>query len=283
MQSKSVNSHSPSFNSYTCSDKLAKIAARVVQEFQSELDFDDYLFDEKEHDDKEDEENKNNQEEEEEFEFAFVSREPDLSTIPADQIFYNGQIRPVYPLFNTDLLLAHDAQGENSISSTKTSSAVRLPLGKLFVEERERDTASSCSSSEADELDGVPAGTYCVWTPKAAEAVESSGRCNKSNSTGTSKRWKFRDLLHRSNSEGKDTFVFLAPSSKKSEGKAEKEAAKITGNIVETKAVGGGDKGNVRIGTLKESNRRRSYLPYKKDLVGLFGNVNGVSRSLHPF
>lgn len=293
MQSNSVISHSPSFNSYTSSDKLAKIAARVVQEFQAELDFDDYLFDEKEHDDKEDEENKNNQEEEEneseeeEFEFAFVSREPDLSPIPADQIFYNGQIRPVYPLFNTDLLLAHDGQVENSISSTKTSSAVRLPLGKLFIEERERDTASSCSSSEADELDGVPAGTYCVWTPKAAEAVESPGRCNKSNSTGTSKRWKFRDLLHRSNSDGKDTFVFLAPSSKKSEGKAEKGtkelAAKITGNIVKTKAVGGGDKGNVRMGTVKESDRRRSYLPYKKDLVGVFANVNGVSRSLHPF
>ena len=60
--------------------------------------------------------------------------------------------------------------------------SIRLPLRKLLIEERE---TASCSSSEADELEGVPSGTYCVWTPKAAESPP--GRCRKSNSTGSSK------------------------------------------------------------------------------------------------
>lgn len=288
MQSDTVISHSPSFNTYSSSDTLAQIAARVVQEFQlhSHDDFDhDYLFHlqteeeqqqqqlnnyNHESDQNDDEE----EEEEEEFEFAIPCREPDLSPIPADQIFYNGQIRPVYPLFNTDLLFADDVQVDNSVSSAtpKTSIPARLPLGKLFIEERERDSAS-CSSSEADELDGVPVGTYCVWRPKAEE--ESAGRCKKSNSTGSSKRWKFRDLLYRSNSEGKDTLVFLAPSNRKRETKVKKgmnEAAKIIGNEHPNGVIGEG-----------VSDQRRSYLPHKKDMVGVFANVSGVSRNLHPF
>ncbi|GAB2233034.1 hypothetical protein Droror1_Dr00002247 [Drosera rotundifolia] len=37
-------------------------------------------------------------------------------------------------------------------------------------------------------------------------------RCEEhSNSTGSSKRWRLRELLCRSINEGKETFVFLAP------------------------------------------------------------------------
>lgn len=295
MQSDTIISHSPSFNTYSSSDTLARIAARVVQEFQAhsddDFDDDDYLF---HHQTEEEQVNNNNHEsdqneEDEEFEFAILCREPDLSPIPADQIFDNGQIRAVYPLFNTDMLFADDVQVDNSISSatSKTSIPVRLPLGKLFIEERERHSAS-CSSSEEDKLDGVPVGTYCVWRPKAEE--ESPGGCKKSNSTGSSKRWKFRDLLYRSNSDGKDTFVFLAPSTRKREEKVEKrmkEAAKITGND-HPNGVGEGGEGAtathyVRKGVVKVSDQRRSYLPHKKDMVGLFANVSGVSRNLHPF
>ncbi|WKA05771.1 hypothetical protein VitviT2T_023716 [Vitis vinifera] len=76
-------------------------------------------------------------------------------------------------------------------------------------------------TSKADELEGVPPGTYCVWKPKAAESPP--GRCRKNNSTGSSKRWKFYDFLHWSNNDGKDTFVFLTPRSNMKK-KAEKEA-----------------------------------------------------------
>lgn len=312
MQSSSAISFSPSFNSYS-SGKLAEIAARVVEEFRAESvsnDYDDdmYNFKQDEYgkkmstaDEGRDrqprvEETEDGQEAEDdddddddEFEFAFVCREPDSSPISADEIFYNGQIKPVFPLFNTDLLLEHGIDVANSINSKPP---VRLSLRKLFIEERD---SPSCSSSEADELDGASPGTYCVWRPKTPE--ESPDRCKKSNSTGnSSKRWKFKDLLHRSHSDGKDTFVFLTPSGSKKRiektVKVEKSrSVKVNENVKEKVDAGVGDgvlsateaQKPMKRASSKESERRRSYLPYKPDLVGLFANVNGLSRNLHPF
>ncbi|KAL0377424.1 UNVERIFIED_CONTAM: hypothetical protein Sradi_3047900 [Sesamum radiatum] len=117
----------------------------------------------------------------EDFEFALVRQEREVL---AEEFFYDGQIGPVFPLFIEDR------------------------------EDHEPDNPSSCSSSEADEMENIPAGTYCVWRPKAAEQPSPS-RCNKSKSTGSgSKRWKIRDLLRRSNSDGKDSFVFLTPKNR---------------------------------------------------------------------
>ncbi|KAK6924853.1 Protein of unknown function DUF1645, plant [Dillenia turbinata] len=224
---------SPSFNSYS-SNKLAEIAARVVQEFSQESGFDDFHpenqlnFDKSEEDVNNDEDD--DEEEEEEFEFAFVCKESQMSPISADEIFYNGQIRPVFPIVDTSLLLSevnHQTIQTNKLNPSPKP--IRFPLRKLF---EELDPPSS-SSSEADDLEGIQAGTYCVWTPKTRD----DERCKKSNSTGSSKRWKFKDLLHhqRSNSDGKDTFVFLTPSNskkKKEEEKPSKEEVKSENDVV---------------------------------------------------
>ncbi|KAJ0106489.1 hypothetical protein Patl1_18034 [Pistacia atlantica] len=227
------------------------------------------------------------EEEEEEFEFALVCRRPD-SPISADEIFCNGQIRPIYPVFDTSLLLndtdINQNTENNNSSSTRSSSSSksshRLPLGKLMSEERESTT--SCSSSEAEDLDNLQPGTYCVWAPKAnSRHQDSPGRsCKKSNSTGSSKRWKFRDFLYRSNSDGKDTFVFLAPNKKTTDKKVAAEES------------GKENKGKVKVveehyvknhQAIKEEDKKKSFLPYRQDLVGFFNNVNGLSRNLHPF
>ena len=84
----------------------------------------------------------------------------------------------------------------------------------LLIEERG-------TASEVDELEGVLPGMYYVWKPKATKSPPR--RCRKNNSTGSSKRWKFRNFLHRSNNDDKDTFVFLTPYSSMKK-KAEKEA-----------------------------------------------------------
>lgn len=210
MQSNSLSSISPSFTSHS-SNNLADIAARVVQEFHNENTYDDdddiYTF----HDHLNHQNNNNNQqeslsdeEEDEEFEFA----------ISADDIIFNGEIFPRYPLFDRSLL--------SDDVVTDKSKRVRQPLRKLFIQERE--TASS-SSSESDDLDGVSPETYCIWKPKEES-------CKKSNSTGnSSKRWKFRNFLHRSNSDihmtsaGKNAPVIIFRQVNK---KAEK-TAKVAG------------------------------------------------------
>ncbi|EEF52000.1 uncharacterized protein LOC8289005 [Ricinus communis] len=273
---------SPSFNSYS-SGKLAEIAARVVQEFSNDHSQDhDNIFswqqeyeENKNHKEK-DEAQEQGQEDEDEFEFAIVCREPVESPISADDIFYNGQIRPIYPLFNTKLLLDKEDQESSKSKNTTTATTTttkpnRLPLRKLFSEERESSTTtSSCSSSEADELENVPAESYCVWTPK-------KDVCKKSSSTGSSKRWKFRDLLYnRSNSDGingNDAFVLFKNSERRLENanKQGKGIHAVEKNYVKTKSV------------VKEGDKRQSFLPYRQDLVGLFSNVNGLSRNLHPF
>ncbi|KAF8408264.1 hypothetical protein HHK36_007413 [Tetracentron sinense] len=296
MQSSTDLSRSPSFNSYSSSDRLAEIAAKVSEE--SKVPVSDDETEEppplrSSNEQPQEQHEAEDDDDDDDFEFAFFSRDPDASPISADEIFYNGEIRPIYPIFNRDLLFA---DGEDDDSKPPNVSSHRLSLRKLLIEER--DTPSS-SSSEADELDRIPAGTYCVWTPKSVEP--SPGRCKKSNSTGSSRRWRFRDLLHRSNSDGKDAFVFLSPSAsstktKKKEEKAEKdEVSKERRSLDEVKVTGKekakGIAGEtvsaheihyVRNRALKEGDRRRSYLPYRQDLVGFFANVNGLSRNLHP-
>ncbi|KAL1812451.1 hypothetical protein ACET3Z_022516 [Daucus carota] len=132
--------------------------------------------------------------EDDDFEFALASV---LSPVPADQIFFNGQIRPLYPHFKIE---------NNNVASHAMPRAARLPLRKLFVVERELDNSvSSCSSSVTDELEGVEGGTYCVWDSKTAD--DSPEYCYKS--SHFMRRWKFRDFLQKSSSSGRNGLLEL--------------------------------------------------------------------------
>ncbi|CAI0398648.1 unnamed protein product [Linum tenue] len=277
---------SPSFNSYSTSsdETLAEIAVRVVQELSlgdgddSALDF--YSWEEPDQNQEEEEEedeaettphhgqSSSDDEEEEEFEFAVVGREAVASPISADEIFYNGQIRPLYPLFNTDLLL-FDSKAAPAPAPAKPVRGRRPQLKKLFKQEEGGDGSDTDSS---EELEGLPEGTYCVWNPKKPETAPEIRK--KSKSTGNdSKRWKFRDLLYRSHSDGKDSFVFLAPKKAAAAGGGDK----IKGGEKELKEGGEKQKRYVK----KDGEQRRR--PYRQDAAGLFSNISGVSRNLHPF
>lgn len=242
---------SPSFNNYSSSstggNNLAEIAARVVSEFRRENPraAAAFLFDSEPDSDSEPE-----PEPEPEFEFAA----PTSSPIPADEIFLNGQIRPVYPVLGKGTFLVPQETAKTqtaSFSGGNDENALppprprRQPLRKLMVEE-ERATCST--SSEAIELDGLRPGTYSVWAPNKDK--EEKGDRKKSKSTGTaSRRWKLRDLiLSRSSSDVRHVEV-------------KKKGGKVTAEEEE-----------------KEEKR-----PCKKDIVGILANVNGLSRNLHPF
>lgn len=134
-----------------------------------------------------------------EFEFAVVCTDVNSSSILADEIFSQGHTWPRYPLFDTILLLDIDPNlikvvNGSSETDCKPSLMVRLPLRKLFSEESD---FVDWSSLEAENLDGVTLGSVCVWNPKP----RSTERSKKSNS---SRQWKFREILHRSNSDVKE-------------------------------------------------------------------------------
>lgn len=200
-----------------------------------------------------------NDDEDDDYEFAFVVRDPDTgSSIAADEIFYNGQIRPIYPVFNRDLLV----DGEE---------ALHQPLRQLMMGEREAETAPPARSS--DELKGISPETYCVWKPKSPE------QCGKSVSTGSLLRLRIRDLvIRRSHSDGKEKFVFLETEKKKKEkGKKAREVEILPANGRFYGRVG-------RVATAKPGGAgRKSYLPYKPTIVGFFASANGISRVHHPF
>ncbi|XWS69010.1 hypothetical protein CRYUN_Cryun04dG0142900 [Craigia yunnanensis] len=275
---------SPSFNKFSGTG-FPDIAGNFTLDFGVKLQL---TIDEP---NKEQEEKPNNQleMEMEEEEFSFVCLNPDGSQISADDVFQNGQIRPVFPLFNQDLLFA-DEHG-SVLKSEDGDVSLRPPLRKLFVEDSP-DTTSSSSSE--------PAGPYCEWRRSGRIVEETSpNTCKKSNSTGFSKLWRFRDLMLRSNSDGKDAFVFLnhPPSSsasavkteKKNENEEKNAKGKVTGEKPKVKKEKSGKKASlsaheklyVKNRAMREGDKRRSYLPYRQ--VGFFSNVNGLSRNVHPF
>ncbi|PSR87577.1 Vicilin-like seed storage protein [Actinidia chinensis var. chinensis] len=244
--------------------------------------------------------------EDDDFEFDLVSGE---------EVLCDGRIREIFPVFNRDLLMREDRSGDGK----PDVSNLRLSLKNLFMGAREdRDPPSSSSSSEVDEFESIPDGTYCVWRPKLVDA--SPSRCKKSKSTGSaSKRWRIRDFLRRSNSDGKDSLVLLTPKNKdpkpaNSDGKdslvmltpknKDPKPAKIHeientnerrisvdagAGKAKTKAAGEKVSASahevfyVRNRTMKEGDKRKSYLPYRQDLVGFFAKVNTVGKTFPPF
>ncbi|XVF84980.1 hypothetical protein PTKIN_Ptkin17bG0082100 [Pterospermum kingtungense] len=267
---------SPSFTKYPTTG-FSDIVGDFTHDFQVKLQLQTHKPDKEEEEDK----SSNPPEmEDEEEEFSFVCLNPDGSPISADDVFQDGQIRPVLPLFNQDLIYA-DEDG-SVLKSDEGDVSIRPPLRKLFVEDSSEETTATTSSSSSD-----PAGPYCEWRRGERTVKETSpDTCKKSNSTGFSKLWRVRDLMHRSSSDGKDAFVFIShpPPSVKSEKKNEKQDKKPTEKKEKsgkTASLSAHEKLYVKNRAIREGDKRRSYLPYRQ--VGFFTNVNGLSRNVHPF
>lgn len=222
------------------------------------------------HEESDDEENREEGEGEDE-EFSFASVNAENSPITADEAFEDGQIRPVYPLFNRNILFEQPEE-----------KALRSPVKKLFVE------------SETAGEESEPMGPYCSWSGRTVEEA-TPDTCRKSYSTGFSKLWRFRDLVSRSNSDGKDAFVFLnnGEKNKPSSSSFSTVAAKLAGgkrtekgkeqkkSEKKLKTKSAHERLYMRNRAIREEGKRRSYLPYRH--VGFFTNVNGLTRNVHPY
>ncbi|KAK6922185.1 Protein of unknown function DUF1645, plant [Dillenia turbinata] len=298
------------------SPPFSEIAGEFAEDFERKLSFnnaskEDEQFEEEEEDDDEikeeykdgDEDGEEDEDEEEEFEFSFATCSSESFPISADEIFQDGQIRPIFPLFDQNLLFETESESSNS--------SLRPPLKKIFITETDPlpplppPPPPSCSSSSSASISGpgYSSASYYNWSGKAVE--ESPEICKKSNSTGFSRRWRFRDLLHRSSSDGKDAFVFLkqpsssappapapapAPAPPPKIETSDKERRKSfssdkTSGKSKTKPPSAHEAHYMRNKAKKEGDRRKSYLPYRQSLVGIgfFTNVNGLSRNVHPF
>ncbi|GAB2231097.1 hypothetical protein Droror1_Dr00027384 [Drosera rotundifolia] len=127
---------------------------------------------------------------------------------------------------------------------------------RLSASESRCSTLSSSSSSEGKkELEGISAESYCLWTP--------NNRCAKRNSIGStasrlsSLRFRDSEILKRSKSVGGE----------RSSGTKTKIPAAPTMASVGRSGYGGRS---------REAEKRKSYLPYRQNLVSLFPSFQGL-------
>uniref|UniRef100_A0A0D9V3S5 Uncharacterized protein n=1 Tax=Leersia perrieri TaxID=77586 RepID=A0A0D9V3S5_9ORYZ len=211
-------------------------------------------------------------------------------SFPVPPLAADGFIVPVYPVFGRPL--SPPPVEDDDDDDEPETATVRVPLGRLLLEEREFRARQRRPDDEGGgELEGVAPESYCLWAPgqpPSTTTTPASPRwCRKSGSTGSVLRWRriSERLVRRSQSDGKEKFVFLnaaaGPSPhppKENSNDNDVAGGKRDGDgrhgwRYYSKGGGGGGSGG----------RRKSYLPYKQEIVGLFANVSGLRRSYHPF
>ncbi|CAJ2636462.1 unnamed protein product [Trifolium pratense] len=204
-------------------------------------------------------------------EFSFTCGEVQGMHIYADEIFENGKIRSILHNFDQYVLLFPTPNNDGSL--------LRLPLKKIFL--TKSINPLSMLGGISKELQNVSLQNTTMVEMKV------SGECyEKNNSTGSSNLWKFRQNIHlRSNSDNMDSLVLMNPTVPKKSRKT-----KVDNIIVKKRkdekpkvALSAYEKFYVTNKTKKDSNKRKTFLPYKHQLFSLFTNKNGLSRNLHPF
>lgn len=255
MQALSILRMSPSFHK---SKDVAPISLKLNQNFigENEIQID----------------NEENFEEQQEFIFACFSTQGILTF--ADEILDNGKIR----LTST----TSDHSVGFTIEEDNDTLALQPPLKKLFVD-KELNGFSSQSK-------GTSKGSCNETSQKMTmvEVLTLNNQCKKSKSTGFSNTWRLReDIKLRSISDGKDAFVLLNPSGsmpmKSNEAKEEIVVSKRKKGEKRKTTFSPHEKIYVMNKKRKETNKRKSFLPYRQNLIGVFANVNGFSRILSPF
>uniref|UniRef100_A0A0E0JM08 Uncharacterized protein n=1 Tax=Oryza punctata TaxID=4537 RepID=A0A0E0JM08_ORYPU len=213
-------------------------------------------------------------------------------SFPVPPFAADAFIVPVYPVFGRPMSPPPREPVVEEEEDEPETATLRVPLARLLLEEREfraRQRGSSATPvqqqlpDDEGELEGVPPESYCLWAPgRQSSTPASPRRCRKSGSTGSVLRWRriSERLVRRSQSDGKEKFVFLnAPGVPSPQPPKDNE---------DVNGGGKGDSGRhgwsyYRKGGGGSGGRRKSYLPYKQELVGLFANVSGLRRSYHPF
>nr|XP_043608273.1 uncharacterized protein LOC122580068 [Erigeron canadensis] len=247
---------SPSFNCYSSDSLTSKAVDKVIREEHARLnEFGSGVV------------------EGNDFEFSVVFSDEE-------------EVWASFPVFNRDILLNDEI---NNNISKDGSAFITTSLGNLFIDNDQEE--SSSSSSEVDELENIPSGTFCIWKPKTTKDGGSSpgmSKCKKSNSTGStvSKKWKIRCSFKRCNSEGKEPMVSLLtppPNSnnKKIDSRTSPKRKRIISGKLKTQTPVH-ELFYVQRRAENEMGKKKSYLPYRKDMFGLFANVNGMGKML-PF
>ncbi|KAD1846313.1 hypothetical protein E3N88_42211 [Mikania micrantha] len=149
------------------------------------------------------------------------------------------------------------------------------PVDKIFIE----SPRGFPTSSTASKHDDAATGPYCTWSKETTELTK------KSNSTGFSKLWRLKEKVGRSNSDGRDAFVFLKTSDKPTTSSSSSSKPPVTSFVTKAKKPAvSAHEAYLRSKGHTEEERRRSYLPYRPELMGIFTNAHvGLTKNVHPY
>jgi hypothetical protein len=298
MQNHQQNEEDTSMDSFLClsfstysTNNLNDVAAQVTKE-QNDIS--------------------NSQNDNDDFEFFAFSKSE-------DEVFFENHRRAVthdvFPIFNRDggekrnsdaaeisislkkLLISDEKRNLVGYRRNSDAAEISISLRKLLIGDKKPNrmpSLSSSSSSEVDnDLDEIPAESYCLWKPKSPMSspmrnspMASPIKCKKSNSTGSSsnssssKRWKFLSLLRRSKSDGKESLILAERENSKvncdGNVKDEKKILRVAGKKIPVteKKVPAPVSAIEAFYLRKKDIGRKSYLPYKQGLIGFSVGFN---------
>lgn len=173
-------------------------------------------------------------------------------SVDADDIFSGGRMLPVYPVFNRDLI-------RGPAESKESPKADPISIRKLLMEEKE--------AAQEEPSPHPPA------------------RCKKSASTGALRSLLRTLTIGRSHSDGKEKFVFIeasrpespaASAKKKAPNKGARKGPRTAeGDVVTSHRPLYGKGAHEKV----VKGPRRSFLPYRQELLGLFAPVNAFAHN----
>lgn len=225
--------------------------------------------------------------------FTFMLIGEDDLPIYSDNVTEDGQIRQVFPLFDQKLLL--NDNGEYDVEEIHQL-PIHPPVDKIFIESPRGFPVQE--NKQNDDSDSAT-GPYCEWSKESVTIISELSK--KSNSTGFSKLWRLREKVNRSNSDGRDAFVFLKNTDRTTVTASVTPSSSSSSSSSSVKSVNGDGKVKVvkakkatvsahevylrsKNGGHTEEERRKTYLPYRPELMGLFTNVHsGLSKNVHPY
>ncbi|ONK68589.1 uncharacterized protein A4U43_C05F13680, partial [Asparagus officinalis] len=256
------------------------------------------------------------------FEFSFI-RIPDSGPpIAADDIFSDGKIRPIYPVFGKRTVTTTISSSPSSGSPTQ---ALRSPPTTSSPTARSAPSTPSSAAASSTErirtkmMNLQRPGTYCVWNPNKNDQIK-----KRSSSAGSSSslRWRLRSASSSSSTDELDrvppgTYCVWNPNKNdqikkrsSSAGSSSSLRWRLRDLVVGRSRSNGKEKfvfipvqeeengGEKEIGKDNNNNRgkkasgkkstastAKTFLPYRPDIVGFFANVNGANRTAarHPF
>lgn len=243
------------------------------------------------------------------FEFEFSSRhsEADTDPVSAEDLFINGQIRPLnqpksFRFEGRNPWPPRPSKLTNDRSSSSSEPKVRTSLRNFLTDEtgNTNTNTNKMSAKAEDKFFQIHEGIK-----------EGKSKDSRSYLRGLSKRWSIKDFLYRSSSDGKDrhwSFGLVPPAkqahkhalkSNKSHEKlpvkppdcrsASKRYDERELGAKSPQSVDGHGRRSQEVHYKKpdEDTRKKSFLPYKRSLLGCLGfpsnSYASVTRLLHPF